>query len=149
MFRTKHGFGGWWPGLNFFISHLRPGVHGNVPMWNSHKFAVLDNTKADITAEELLVRGNVMGNVRAGRIEVGSEGSVIWDLTTRQVFIKDGAHFKGLIRIEKSTEEIGETLPEVELRPLRSQLPPARARCSSRRKVCCTETISIAHRAAT
>jgi bactofilin len=100
--QDEHGFGGWWPGLNFFISHLRPGVHGNVPMWNSQKFAVLDNTKADITAEEVLVRGNVMGNVRAGRIEVGSEGSVIGDLTTRQVFIKDGAQLQ---RFNQDREE--------------------------------------------
>jgi cytoskeletal protein CcmA (bactofilin family) len=172
MFRTKHGFGGWWPGLNFFISYLQPRVHANISMWNSPKCEVLDSTKADlmnlpvaysrlgpslrvkgeisgdgdllvdgsvegvvrldkgklmigptakleaeITADEVLVRGNVKGNVRAGQIEVGSDGSVIGDLTARQVFIKDGAHIKRSIRIEKSTEEIGDTLPEVESAP--------------------------------
>src|SRR5258705_4551686 len=51
---------------------------------------------ASITAGDVLVRGNVKGNVCAkGRIEIGNEASVTGDLRTRQVFIESGAWFKG------------------------------------------------------
>jgi len=64
------------------------------------------NVKADIIAGHVIVKGNVKGNVRAGyRIEIGSDGSVTGDLTTPQVFIEDGALFKGSIEIEKNAEK--------------------------------------------
>jgi len=64
------------------------------------------NVKADITAGEVVVRGNLKGNILArGRIEVRNDGSVTGDLTTPQVFIEEGASFKGSIEIEKSTEK--------------------------------------------
>jgi cytoskeletal protein CcmA (bactofilin family) len=63
------------------------------------------NVKADIIAAEVVIRGNLKGNVRArGRIEIGNDGSVTGDLTTPQVFIEDGALFKGSIEIERSTQ---------------------------------------------
>lgn len=62
--------------------------------------------KADITAGEVVVRGNLKGNIFArGRIEVRNDGSVTGDLTTPQVFIEEGALFKGSIEIEKSSTE--------------------------------------------
>ncbi len=62
--------------------------------------------KADIIAGEVIVRGNLKGNIRAkGRIEIGNDGSVTGDLTTPQVFIEDGAWFKGTIEIEKRAEK--------------------------------------------
>ena len=64
------------------------------------------NVKADITAGEVVVRGNLTGNIFArGRIEVKHHGSVTGDLTTPQIFIEDGALFKGSVEIEKSTEK--------------------------------------------
>lgn len=64
------------------------------------------NVKADITAGEVVVRGNLKGNIFArGRIEVRNDGSVTGDLTTPQVFIEEGALFKGSIEIEKATEK--------------------------------------------
>jgi len=64
------------------------------------------NVRADITAGEVVVRGNLKGNILArGRIEVRNDGSVTGDLTTPQVFIEEGALFKGSIEIEKSTEK--------------------------------------------
>src|SRR5690242_4444778 len=64
------------------------------------------NVKADIIAAEVVIRGNLKRNVRArGRIEIGNDGSVTGDLTTPQVFIEDGALFKGSIEIEKSTQK--------------------------------------------
>lgn len=75
------------------------------------------NVKADITAGEVIVSGNLKGNIFArGRIEIRNDGSVTGDVTTPQVFIEDGALFKGSIEIERSTEkEAG--LPEKESGP--------------------------------
>lgn len=62
--------------------------------------------KADIIAGEVLVSGNLRGSIRAkGRIEIRSEGSVIGDLATPQIFIEEGAWFKGSIEIDKSAEK--------------------------------------------
>ena len=75
------------------------------------------NVKADITAGEVVVRGNLKGNIFAkGRIEVRNDGSVTGDLTTPQVFIEEGALFKGSIEIENGTEKEA-VLPEKESGP--------------------------------
>jgi cytoskeletal protein CcmA (bactofilin family) len=64
---------------------------------------------ADIIAGEVVVCGNVKGNVRAkDRIEIKREGSVTGDLTTAQIMIEDGAYFKGSIEIERSAEKEAE-----------------------------------------
>ena len=45
----------------------------------------------DIMAAEVVVSGNVKGNVRAkNRIEIKKDGSVTGDLTTPQILIEDG-----------------------------------------------------------
>jgi cytoskeletal protein CcmA (bactofilin family) len=65
---------------------------------------------ADIIAADVIVYGNVKGNVRGkGKIEIKKDGSVNGDLTTAQIIIEDGAYFKGSIEIEKSGEKEGET----------------------------------------
>ena len=61
--------------------------------------------KADIIAGEVTVRGNLNGSIRArGRIEIRNDGAVTGDLTTPQVFIEEGAWFKGSIEINQSAE---------------------------------------------
>ena len=58
---------------------------------------------ADIVAREVVVYGNVKGNLRArDRIEIKKDGSVVGDLTTARIMIEDGAYFKGAIEIDKS-----------------------------------------------
>jgi len=60
---------------------------------------------ADIVAREVVVYGNVKGNLRArDRIEIKKDGSVVGDLTTARIMIEDGAYFKGSIEIEKAGE---------------------------------------------
>ena len=62
--------------------------------------------QADIMAGQVIVRGDLKGSVRAkGRIEIRNDGSVIGNLTTPQVFIEEGAWFKGSIEIKKSAEK--------------------------------------------
>ena len=61
---------------------------------------------ADVIAREVVVYGNVKGNLRAkDRIEIKKDGSVIGDLTTSRISIEDGAYFKGSIEIDKSPEK--------------------------------------------
>ena len=60
---------------------------------------------ADIVAREVVVYGNVKGNLRArDRIEIKKDGSVVGDLTTARIMIEDGAYFKGSIEIDKTGE---------------------------------------------
>jgi cytoskeletal protein CcmA (bactofilin family) len=61
---------------------------------------------ADIIAREVVVFGNVKGNLRAkDRIEIKKDGSVNGDLTTARIMIEDGAYFKGSIEIDKASEK--------------------------------------------
>jgi cytoskeletal protein CcmA (bactofilin family) len=61
---------------------------------------------ADIIAREIVVYGNVKGNLRAkDRIEIKKDGSVNGDLTTARIMIEDGAYFKGSIEIDKGSEK--------------------------------------------
>jgi cytoskeletal protein CcmA (bactofilin family) len=61
---------------------------------------------ADVIAREVVVYGNVKGNLRAkDRIEIKKDGSVNGDLTTARIMIEDGAYFKGSIEIDKSAEK--------------------------------------------
>ena len=65
---------------------------------------------ADVIANEVIVYGSVKGNVLGkGKIEIKKGGSVNGDLTTAQIIVEDGAHFKGSIEIEKSAEKEGDT----------------------------------------
>jgi cytoskeletal protein CcmA (bactofilin family) len=60
---------------------------------------------ADVIAREVVVYGNVKGNLRArDRIEIKKDGSVVGDLTTARIMIEDGAYFKGSIEIDKAGE---------------------------------------------
>src|SRR5690242_10165177 len=63
---------------------------------------------ADIVSREVVVYGNVKGNLRArDRIEIKKDGSVVGDLTTARIMIEDGAYFKGSIEIDKTGDAAG------------------------------------------
>ena len=86
-------------------------VDGNVEgliHLEDRKLVVGANAKvtADVIAREVVVFGNVKGNLQArDRIEIKKDGSVVGDLTTARIMIEDGAYFKGSIEIEKAGEE--------------------------------------------
>ena len=66
---------------------------------------------ADVVAREVVVYGNVKGNLRArDRIEIKKDGSVVGDLTTARIMIEDGAYFKGSIEIDKTGDAAGTDL---------------------------------------
>lgn len=61
---------------------------------------------ADLVAREVVVYGNVKGNLRArDRIEIKKDGSVVGDLATARIMIEDGAYFKGSIEINREGAE--------------------------------------------
>ncbi|HWG57921.1 MAG TPA: polymer-forming cytoskeletal protein [Candidatus Acidoferrales bacterium] len=86
--------------------HLDGSVEGLVHL-DDKKLTVGASARvtADIMAREVVVYGNVKGNLRArDRIEIKKDGSVIGDLTTARIMIEDGAYFKGSIEIDKAGE---------------------------------------------
>src|SRR5713101_1810682 len=66
---------------------------------------------ANIVAREVVVAGEVIGNVNApDRIELKKGGSVVGDLTTNRLVIEDGAIFKGVIEIGRSNTQVRASL---------------------------------------
>jgi len=86
--------------------HIDGSVEGLVQL-EDRKLTVGASAKltADVVAREVVVYGNVKGNLRArDRIEIKKDGSVVGDLTTARIMIEDGAYFKGSIEIDKAGE---------------------------------------------
>ena len=62
--------------------------------------------RANIRAREIVIEGNVAGNLRAcDRLQIRKTGSVIGDLVAARLVIEDGAYFKGSIDIERAEEK--------------------------------------------
>lgn len=62
------------------------------------------HVKADIEAREVVVRGNVEGNLRGrDRVVLGATGSVKGDIDAARVVIEDGAIFRGRVEIGRET----------------------------------------------
>lgn len=83
--------------------HIDGSVEGLVNL-EDRKLTVGASAKltADITAREVVIYGNVKGNLRArDRIEIKKDGSVVGDLSTARIMIEDGAYFKGSIEINR------------------------------------------------
>jgi cytoskeletal protein CcmA (bactofilin family) len=57
----------------------------------------------DIVAREIVIYGEVEGNLQAGdRVEIKKDGSVVGELTTARIMVEDGAYIKGAIEIKRS-----------------------------------------------
>jgi len=62
--------------------------------------------KADISAREVVIMGEVCGNLDGGdRVEIRSDGSLIGDLTAQRICIEDGAFLKGAVDVRRSGKE--------------------------------------------
>jgi cytoskeletal protein CcmA (bactofilin family) len=67
---------------------------------------------ADIVAREVIVYGELKGNVAAReRIEIKKDASVVGDLTTGRIAIEDGANFKGSVEILKAIDAASREKP--------------------------------------
>jgi cytoskeletal protein CcmA (bactofilin family) len=87
--------------------HIDGSVEGLVNL-EDRKLTVGSSAKvtADLVAREVVVYGNVKGNLRArDRIEIKKDGSVVGDLSTARIMIEDGAYFKGSIEINREGAE--------------------------------------------
>lgn len=62
--------------------------------------------KADISAREVVIMGDVFGNLNAGeRVEIRCDGSLMGDLSTTRIFIEEGAVLSGSIDVHKPTKK--------------------------------------------
>jgi cytoskeletal protein CcmA (bactofilin family) len=60
------------------------------------------NVMADIHAREVVIMGEVHGNLDGGeRVEIRADGSLTGDLTTHRIYIEDGATLSGSIDVQK------------------------------------------------
>jgi cytoskeletal protein CcmA (bactofilin family) len=78
-------------------------VEGSVVL-NGQRLTVGRSGKlsSEVWAREVVVYGNLMGNVHASdRVEIKKDGSVTGDITTARISVEDGAYFKGRIEIER------------------------------------------------
>ncbi|HTP87653.1 MAG TPA: polymer-forming cytoskeletal protein [Bryobacteraceae bacterium] len=72
-------------------------VEGTVEL-QEHRLTVGPHGKvrADIKAREIVVLGNVYGNVDvADKIEIRKDAKLVGDIKTARIVIEDGAYFKG------------------------------------------------------
>ena len=62
--------------------------------------------KADISAREVVIMGEVCGNLDASeRVEIRGEGSLMGDLSTSRIFIEEGAVLSGKIDVHKPSKK--------------------------------------------
>jgi cytoskeletal protein CcmA (bactofilin family) len=66
--------------------------------------------QADIEAREIIVNGNVVGNLKAAdRVQLGSSGSVQGGVITPRIGIDDGARLRGHVETARAGETPGTT----------------------------------------
>ena len=74
--------------------------------------------KADITAREVVVMGDVCGNLEGGeRVEIRNDGSLMGNVATRRIYIEEGAVLSGVIDVRKPKKEKVEAREEQALDP--------------------------------
>jgi cytoskeletal protein CcmA (bactofilin family) len=59
---------------------------------------------ADIRGKNIIIKGKVTGNVTASeKIVIGEEAEMIGDLTAPQISIREGARFKGTVKMIRNS----------------------------------------------
>ena len=78
-------------------------VEGSIAFSGNHVSIGRDGAvAANITAQEVVIRGTLLGNLTVGdRVEIHGGGSVVGDIATRRISIEDGAHFRGSIDMRR------------------------------------------------
>ena len=62
--------------------------------------------KADITAREIVIMGDVCGNLEGGeRVEIRGDGSLMGNMATRRIYIEEGAVLSGSIDVHKPSKK--------------------------------------------
>jgi cytoskeletal protein CcmA (bactofilin family) len=72
------------------------------------------NVKGDICAREVVIMGNVCGNLNGrDRVEIRSDGWLTGDLAANRLCVEDGAFLKGAINVRKASEIDKSEIPPV------------------------------------
>jgi len=89
-------------------------VEGTVEL-QEHRLTVGPHGKvrADIKAREIVVLGNVYGNVEvADKIEIRKDAKLVGDIKTARIVIEDGAYFKGSTDIVRPEPKPAQAVPK-------------------------------------
>jgi cytoskeletal protein CcmA (bactofilin family) len=90
--------------------YLDGDFEGSIEVRNLLTIGPNGKVKANVRAEELVVRGSIRGNVEAtGRIAIMTGASIVGDVKTAGIVIEDGAYFKGGIDIIQPENKVAET----------------------------------------
>ena len=88
-------------------------VEGKIEL-KDHNLVIGPNGKinAEINAKNVTVIGSVVGNISASEmIEIRSSGSVMGDIKAPRISVADGAHFKGSVDMQRSSDSIKKAEP--------------------------------------
>jgi cytoskeletal protein CcmA (bactofilin family) len=83
-------------------------VEGRIEL-KAHNLVIGPNgkIKAEINAKNVIIIGNVVGNVCAEElVEVKSSGSVVGTITSSRISVLDGAHVKGRIDLQRKSDHV-------------------------------------------
>lgn len=84
------------------------------------------NVKANISAREVVIMGEVCGNLESGeRVEIRCDGSLTGDLITRRIYVEDGATLSGSIDVQKPKKTEKTTAQEEQRSVLEPREPKA------------------------
>jgi len=89
-------------------------VEGTVEL-QEHRLTIGPHGKvrADIKAREIIVLGNVYGNVDvADKIEIRKDAKLVGDIKTARIVIEDGAYFKGTTDIVRPEPKPAASVPK-------------------------------------
>jgi cytoskeletal protein CcmA (bactofilin family) len=81
-------------------------VEGKIEL-KDHNLVIGPNGKinAEINAKNVTIIGSVVGNITASDIiEIKTSGSVMGDIKAPRISVADGAHFKGSVDMQRSSE---------------------------------------------
>jgi len=93
-------------------------VEGKIEL-KDHNLVIGPNGKinAEVNAKNVTIIGSVVGNISASDIiEIKSSGSVMGDIRAPRISIADGAHFKGSVDMQRSSDKKVDS-PRVEVVP--------------------------------
>lgn len=77
--------------------------------------------KAEIFAKQVVVLGEVVGNITASeKVDIRDNGSVDGDLTSPRVAIAEGAHFRGSIDMQRAGAAAGGAKPAADPKPAKA-----------------------------
>ncbi len=73
------------------------------------------NVQATVSANELIIRGKLYGNVTVDdRLEIRTGGTLVGDVIARRITIEDGAYFKGSIDMRREQKNPADAKPAKE-----------------------------------